>query len=65
MSVQQVENAVARLSKQELDAFARWFQEYIAAEWDLQIDADSRAGRFDAAGERARADYEAGRCTPF
>ena len=65
MSVQEVENAVVRLSKEELDDFSRWFQEYIADEWDLQIEADIRAGRFDAAGERARADYAAGRCTPL
>ena len=63
MSVQEVENAVAQLSKEELDSFSRWFQDYIADEWDLQIEADIRAGRFDAAGERARADHEAGGCT--
>jgi hypothetical protein len=37
----------------------------MADEWDRQIEADIRAGRFDAAGKRAKVDYEAGRCTPL
>lgn len=63
MSVQDLEAAVARLSKDEFARFSKWFQEFTAEAWDRQIEADSRAGRFDAAGKRAVADYEAGRCT--
>ena len=65
MSVQELETAVAGLSKEELTRFSQWFEGYIADEWDRQIEADSRAGRFDAAGKRAQTDYEAGRCTPL
>jgi len=65
MSVQELETAVTRLSKEELTAFWKWFEEYMADEWDRQIETDIRAGRFDAAGKRAKADYEAGRCTPL
>jgi len=65
MSVKDLEVAVTRLSKEERIAFSRWLQEYIADEWDRQIEEDIRAGRFDAAGKRARADYDAGRCTPL
>lgn len=63
MNVQELETAVTRLSREELSSFSRWFEEYIADEWDRQIEADIQAGRFDAAGQRATADYEAGRCT--
>ena len=63
MSVQELETAITRLSKEELAAFSQWFEEYLADKWDRQIEADIRAGRFDAAGQRAKADYEAGRCT--
>ena len=63
MSVQDLEIAVSRLSKAELAAFAQWFEEYLADEWDRRIEADIRAGRFAPAGKRAKADYEAGRCT--
>ena len=65
MSVQELETAVTKLPKEELVRFTQWFEEYISDEWDRRIEADSLAGRFDAAGKRAKADHEAGRCTPL
>ena len=65
MSVQELEAAVTKLPKEELARFSQWFEEFIADAWDRQIEADAIAGRFDAAGQRAKADYEAGRCTPL
>ena len=65
MSVQDIETAVTRLSQEELARFSQWFEEYVADQWDRQIEADILAGRFDAAGKRAKADYDAGRCTPL
>ena len=65
MSVQELETAITRLSKDELTALSRWFQEYLADEWDREIEADARAGRFDQSGKQAKADYDAGRCTPL
>ena len=65
MSVQDLETAVTRLSQEELARFSQWFEEYVADQWDRQIEADILAGRFEAAGKRAKADYEAGRCTPL
>ena len=65
MSIEELETAVTRLSKEELANFGRWFEEFVADAWDRQIEADIRTGRFNAAGKRAKADYEAGRCTPL
>ena len=65
MSVQELEEAVAQLPKEELARFSQWFEEYIADAWDRQIETDALAGRFDAAGKRAKVDHEAGRCTPL
>ena len=65
MSVEELETAVSRLSADELANFSRWFEEYVADQWDRQIDADIVAGRFDAAGKRAESDFEAGRCKPL
>ena len=65
MSVQDLETAVTQLSQDELARFSQWFEEYVADQWDRQIEADSLAGRFEAAGMRAKADYDAGRCTPL
>ena len=65
MSLQELEAAVIKLPEDELTAFARWFEEYLADAWDRRIDADIRAGRLDDAGRRADIDFEAGRCDPL
>jgi hypothetical protein len=65
MSLDQLETAVANLPAEELAAFARWFEEYLADAWDRRIEADIRTGRLDEAGRRADADFEAGRCNPL
>jgi hypothetical protein len=63
VSVQELEKAVAHLPPADLDAFAQWFENFLADEWDRRIEADIEAGRLDAAGLQADADFEAGRCT--
>jgi len=65
MSLKELEQAVAGLSRVELDAFSQWFEEFIADAWDRQIEADAAAGRLDAAAKQADDDFEAGRCTPL
>ena len=65
MNVQERESAITRLSKEELATFSQWFEECIADVWDDRIEADILAGRFGGAGKRAKAAYEAGRCTPL
>ncbi|OHB81381.1 MAG: hypothetical protein A2V98_21860 [Planctomycetes bacterium RBG_16_64_12] len=65
MSLDELETAVANLPAEELAAFARWFEEYLADAWDRRIEADIRTGRLDDAGRRADADFEAGQCKPL
>jgi hypothetical protein len=65
MSLAQMEEAVTRLEPNELDRFARWFEEYLADAWDRRIEADILAGRLDQAGKQADTDFEAGRCKPL
>ncbi len=65
MSVEELQAAVAQLPAEELDRFSQWFEEFLADQWDRQIEADILAGRLDAAGRRADEDFEAGRCTPL
>jgi hypothetical protein len=65
MSVEELKAAVAQLPTEELNRFSRWFEEFLADEWDRRIEADILAGRLDAAGRRADEDFEAGRCTPL
>lgn len=59
MSVQELETAVALLSREELNEFSAWFEEFLADAWDRRIEQDIQAGR------KADADFEAGRCTPL
>jgi hypothetical protein len=65
MSVEEIQSAVSQLPAEELDRFSRWFEVFLAEQWDRQIEADILAGRLDAAGRRADEDFEAGRCTPL
>jgi hypothetical protein len=61
MSLDELETGVTNLRPEELTAFARWFDGFLADAWDRRIEADIRAGRLDEAGRRADADFEAGR----
>ena len=65
MSLPELETAVSQLPAEELSAFARWFEEYLADQWDRRIEADILAGRLDEAGRRADAEFDAGRCRPL
>ncbi len=65
MSVKELQSAVSVLPPDELDQFSRWFEEFLAEQWDRRIEADIVAGRLDAAGRRADEEFEAGRCTPL
>lgn len=65
VSVQELEESVTHLSRDELSAFAKWFEEYFADEWDRQIEEDARAGRLDTVLRSAEQDIEAGRFTPL
>lgn len=57
----EIELAVKQLPKQDLRQFAEWFQQYLEAEWDKQIEADAAAGRLNTLIASAEADIEAGR----
>lgn len=65
MSVDELENAITRLSPAEMARFARWFDEYRADQWDRQIEQDILAGRLDKAANESDAEFEAGHCTPL
>lgn len=62
-TIEEIEDAVRRLSAQELAAFRAWFAEFDAAAWDRQIEQDIAAGRLDALADEALDDLRQGRCT--
>jgi len=65
MSVNDLQDAIAQLSTEDLERFSQWFEEFLADQWDRRIEADILAGRLDSAGDQADEDFEAGRCTPL
>jgi len=65
MTVDQLEDAVSQLSPTDLNHFARWFEEFLADQWDSQIEHDILSGKLERAGKRADEAYEAGQCTPL
>ncbi|MEX2139773.1 MAG: hypothetical protein WD894_10965 [Pirellulales bacterium] len=65
MSVEELQSAVARLSPEEMARFSEWYEDFVADQWDRQIEADILAGRLDDAGRKADEDFKAGRCTPL
>ena len=40
MSLQDIESAIAQLSPAELAKLSEWFEEFLAREWDKQIEAE-------------------------
>jgi hypothetical protein len=65
MSVLELEQAISQLPAEELSRFALWFEEFMADEWDKQIERDVAAGRFDKINAKADEAFEAGRCKPL
>ncbi|MEO8427276.1 MAG: hypothetical protein ABI651_09220 [Verrucomicrobiota bacterium] len=62
-TVSEIENAVQKLSRNELTAFRDWFLEFDAVAWDRQFEQDVAAGRLDALADEAIRDLREGRCT--
>lgn len=65
MKVEEIESAVSGLSAEELARFSEWFEEFIAEQWDRQIEWDLLTGRLDATLKRTDEHYAAGNCTPL
>ena len=62
-SLNEIEDAVLRLTPAELDAFRAWFAEFDAAAWDRPMEDDVAAGRLDPFADEALEDFRAGRST--
>ena len=60
-TVQDIEDAVAKLPPEDLAAFRAWFEAFDAARFDEAIERDAKAGKLDGLAEAALADYAAGR----
>ena len=59
MSVEEIERAIVKLSKKDRAKLLAWLAEMDSAEWDRQIEADIKAGKFDKLAEKALAEHKA------
>jgi hypothetical protein len=62
-TVHDIEDAVRRLSPEDLEAFRAWFAVFDAEAWDREFEDDVAAGRLDALSDEALRDLRDGRCT--
>ena len=61
--VEEIENAVAELPKEDLARFREWFAEFEARIWDRELEEDAAAGRLDDLAEKALRDHRSGETT--
>lgn len=47
MSLLEIEAAIKKLPKQDLEMFDQWYQTYLDEQWDEQIRKDIRLGKLD------------------
>jgi len=62
VSLSDIEKAVEQLPPEDFARFTSWLGDLASERWDRQFEADVKAGKIDALGRRALADYEAGHC---
>jgi hypothetical protein len=62
-TVQEIEEAIRRLSSDDQATLRTWLAEFYGDQWDRQIEADTAAGRLDWLADEAREDLRAGRTT--
>lgn len=60
-TVEEIEDAISRLTAEHLAELRAWFAEFDARSWDRQIERDAGAGRLDALAEEALSDLREGR----
>lgn len=65
MSVQEIENAITKLSPADLAEFAAWFADYQHQQWDRQIERDLETGRLDRFLSEMEVEYKAGKAKPL
>ena len=63
--IENLEKQIQELSDEELVRLRQWFADYDAAKWDVQIEADAKAGKLDRLTEKALRDHAEGRTKPL
>ncbi len=64
-TVEEIQDAVQKLTIEERDELRVWFQSIEDDDWDRQMAVDVAEGRLDHLAKEADEDFEAGRCKPL
>jgi len=60
--LQEIKDAITQLSKDDLTALRKWFDEFEAKIWDNQFEEDVQSGRLEKLADEAITDFRAGKC---
>jgi len=60
--VRDIQSAIQSLSKEDMVALRKWFEQFDAEEWDRQFEEDAKSGKLDALADQAIADFRSGKC---
>ena len=63
LGIEQIKEAVLKLSLEDSALLRSWFDEFDADIWDRQFELDVSEGRLDALADEALQDVHQGRCT--
>lgn len=64
-SIQEIEEAIASLPREDFLRLRDRIQQRFEDEWDRQFEEDVVSGRLEQLGEQALSEHRAGRSTPF
>jgi len=59
--VEEIEQDIEKLTKNELKSFRRWFINFDTEAWDSQICSDAESGKLDNLADEAIKDYRTGK----
>jgi hypothetical protein len=65
VSVEQIEQEVAKLERDQFARFSAWFEQFRADAWDKQIARDAEAGKFDAVFAEIEGELKRGDIRPL
>ena len=63
-TVKKIENAVSKLSREDIALFRKWFDEYQAKVWDKQFEEDVQAGKLSEVAEEVEKEFWASQEKP-
>lgn len=61
-NVQEIEEAVSKLSESDLINFREWFEKFDQGVWDKQFEADVKSGKLNELAQKAISDFKSGKC---